>query len=32
MLAVESLAFGHPQRTVGRDVSFALDALFFTAS
>ena len=26
MLAVESLAFGYPQRTVGRDVSFTLDA------
>src|SRR5207302_231923 len=26
MLAVESLAFGYPQHTVGRDVSFTLDA------
>jgi ABC-type cobalamin/Fe3+-siderophores transport system ATPase subunit len=26
MLAVESLAFGYPQRTVGRDVSFTLEA------
>ena len=26
MLAIESLAFGYPQRTVGRDVSFTLDA------
>ena len=26
MLAVESLAFGYPGRTIGRDVSFALEA------
>ena len=26
MLAVESLAFGYPRRTVGRDVSFTLGA------
>ncbi|HXM83062.1 MAG TPA: ABC transporter ATP-binding protein [Burkholderiales bacterium] len=26
MLSVESLAFGYPQRTVGRDVSFTLNA------
>ena len=26
MLAVDALAFGYPRRTVGRDVSFALDA------
>src|SRR5207247_10605379 len=26
MLAVDSLAFGYPHHTVGRDVSFALDA------
>ncbi|MGH8692563.1 MAG: ATP-binding cassette domain-containing protein, partial [Burkholderiales bacterium] len=26
MLAIESLAFGFPGRTVGRDVSFTLDA------